>query len=254
MPQPWDDPLATLISELEHHPVNTNSFFLAFRDERLSPEALRVFVEQYRYFCHHFVKVLEGLLYRTPLDQLGMRIELVKTLYSELGHGDPAHAHIALLDRFAAAVGLTETALAGTHPLDSTQSYLDTLARLFLDGDFLVALGAELAVETTAISEFRYLHPGLAKYQLFGEETLTFFTLHLKEEPCHSDWLQQAVRTTVRSPGEFERVAAGARQTADAWHAFWLGLYEPVFGRAPATTSSDGAQPGAVHPARTVRP
>lgn len=229
--------LASLIRELAHHPVNCNEFFRRFHEERLTRPRLQRFIGQYQYFCKHFVKVLEGLLYRTPLDQLDMRVELTRTLYSELGNGDPEQAHLTLLNRFAARLDLDEAALQRTEPVACVREYLRTLHELFLDGDYLTALGAELAVEVTAASEFRYLYPGLQQYAWFSEKDLAFFRLHVEEEVSHGDWLMDAVARTARSADDYERVAGGARRTADAWHAFWLGLSEEVFGAA-------GTRPG----------
>src|SRR6266852_3138540 len=96
--------LDALVQELKAHPVNTNAFFQAFKDQRLSRTQLRTFLRQYHYFCKHFVKVLEGLLYKTPVDALEMRVELAKTLHSELGNGRAEQAHIRVLERFATAV------------------------------------------------------------------------------------------------------------------------------------------------------
>lgn len=225
-----DRVLESLVAELERHPVNSNVFFQAFKDQYLERRRLQAFLKQYRYFCKHFVKLLEGLLYKTPVDQVEMRIELVKTLHSELGSGRTDRAHIRLLDRFGRALGLSEEELDRTRPITEVEAYMRTLQRLFIESDYLVALGAELAVEKTAASEFKYLYPGIKKYLWFHEDDLQFFTLHLKEEECHGAWLIEAVQHTARTSSDYEKVAAGARETAEAWHGFWLGLHREIFG------------------------
>lgn len=218
-----------LIEELAHHPVNSNVFFRRFKDHRLSRQQLQVFFRQYHYFCHHFVQRLEGLLYATPLDEVEMRVELVKTLYSELGSGSVEQAHGRQLERFLQRLGISLAELRCTRPLPEVEAYLQVLHRLFMETDYLAALGAELAVETTAAAEFRYLYPGLQKYQEFTIEDLAFFELHVHEEQQHSDWIAEAVRKTATTPNALARVAAGARETADAWHEFWKGVYRTVF-------------------------
>jgi pyrroloquinoline quinone (PQQ) biosynthesis protein C len=228
--------LESLVAELEQHPVNSNVFFRAFKDQYVQRGQLESFLKQYRYFCKHFVKLLEGLLYKTPVDHVGMRIELVKTLHSELGSGRSERAHIRLLDRFANALGLSEVELDRTRPIAEVETYMQVLHRLFIESDYLVALGAELAVEKTAASEFKYLYPGLKKYECFHDD-LEFFTLHLKEEECHGAWLIEAVENTAKTSSDLENVAAGARETADAWHGFWLGLHREIFGPQRATTA-----------------
>jgi pyrroloquinoline quinone (PQQ) biosynthesis protein C len=218
----------SLIAELTHHPVNTNLFFKTFLDQRLTQAQLREWLIQYHYYCKHFVKLLEGLLYRTPLEELEMRAQLARTLDSELGSGCSEQAHIRLLERFADAIGLSRDDLRRSSPIPPVEKYLRLLHRLFMQEDFLAAVGAELAVEVTAAAEFRYFHPGLLLYQRFSSEDLVFFELHLKAEEDHGRWLADAVRATTKSKSDRERVAACARTTADAWHRFWEGMHHAV--------------------------
>ncbi len=221
--------LDSLLSELAAHPVNTNRFFVDFQDHHLTPAQLHTFIRQYHFFCHHFTKELEGLLYHTPIKELEMRVELTKTLYSELGSGSSNDAHIRDLELFAQVAGLDQDDLNMTHPIAEVQEYLDTLHHFFVESGYLQALGAELAVETTAASEFRFFVPGLQKYSQFTTQDLRFFTMHLAEEVRHRDWLTLAVHHTVKSTHDLELVALGARTTADAWHAFWDGMHRAVF-------------------------
>ena len=220
--------LDALVAELARHPVNTHAFFLAFQDHHLHQSQLREWLCQYHYFCKHFVKLLEGLLYRTPVDELEMRVELAKTLYSELGDGRSERAHIRLLERFGQALDVDMTELDRTVPIPEVAEYLAVLHRLFLDEVYQVALGAELAVEVTAAAEFRYFYPGLLQYGRFSARDLAFFALHLEAEDDHSAWLTTAVEKTVKCDADFEQVAVGARTTADAWKCFWDGLYRDV--------------------------
>ncbi len=219
-----------LMAELVHHPVNDHPFFRRFRDERLSREQLRRWFRQYHYFCKRFVKALEGLLCATPIDELEMRVELVKTLYSELGSGSTEHAHVRQLERFGEALGMFPSDLRATEPASEVAAYLRLLDDLFAGSDYLAALGAELAVETTAASEFRYFYPGLKRYPEFTTQELAFFELHVTEEQNHSDWLLAAVRKTATTPEAIARVAVGARSTVAAWDEFWKGVYREVFG------------------------
>src|SRR5947199_9645391 len=122
-----DRVLESLVAELEQHPVNSNVFFLAFKDQYMQRGQLELFLKQYRYFCKHFVKLLEGLLYKTPVDHAGMRIELAKTLHSELGSGRSERAHIRLLDRFANGMGLSDAASERERPMEGGGAYMQTV-------------------------------------------------------------------------------------------------------------------------------
>lgn len=224
----------SLIDEIHTHPVNTNEFFRIFKARQLSPRQLRVFIRQYHYFCFQFVKVLEGLLYHTPIEQVEMRTELAKTLYSELGSGSPERVHIRQLERFAHSIGLHPRDLEDTEPISEVTQYLDTLRRLFSGPSHLMALGAELAVETTSVSEFQYFFPGLQQYGHFDRRDLAFFELHVAEEEVHGEWLIEAVRKTAKSDEDLNEVAIGAREVADAWLEFWDGMYRAVFDANPS--------------------
>jgi len=61
-------------------------------------------------------------------------------------------------------------------------------------------------------------------------------TLDLKVEEFHGAWLIEAVQNTAKTSSDLEQVAAGARETADAWQGFWLGLHREIFGPERATT------------------
>ena len=103
------------------------------------------------------------------------------------------------------------------------------LYRLFIEADYLSALGAELAVEITAAAEFRYFYPGLLRYNQFSPDDLVFFALHVEAEDDHGLWLADAVRKTAKSSGDLKQVATGARTTVEAWQGFWEGVYRGVF-------------------------
>ena len=224
----------SLVGELQEHPVNANEFFRTFKERQLSLQQLRVFIRQYHYFCFHFVKVLEGLLYYTPIEHIEMRAELAKTLYSELGSGSPERVHILQLERFARSIGLYPRDLEDTEPITEVSMYLEILRRLFLRSSYLTALGAELAVETTAASEFQYFLSGLQQYKRFTRRDLEFFEMHVAEEEIHCQWLVDAVRKTAQSDDDLCEVTNGAREVADAWLEFWDGMYRAVFDSNPS--------------------
>ncbi len=118
--------LNQLMGELTSHPVNHHPFFLRFQAQHLTRRQLQAFFRQYHYFCKHFVKVLEGLLYATPIDEIEMRVELVKTLHSELGSGSCEQAHVKQLERFGETLGLGPSDL---RPACLEKSFRNTVLR-----------------------------------------------------------------------------------------------------------------------------
>lgn len=223
------DFVSTITAELEALPVNTNSFYRRFKEERLTEDQLLRFAQQYFWFCKNFIPVLAGLIYNTPVDEAGVRLELVKTLYSELGYGKEKDVHLNLLRRFTTALGLSEEALTAIKPIPEVENYIRLLDEMFTRGDYRVGLGAEFGVEVTAGLEFSYLCPGVFQYSRFSKDQVYFFTFHLIEEQNHGDWLGQAVAKLAKTPEDEEKIRLGAFKAAALWDEFWKGMERYVF-------------------------
>lgn len=221
--------LFSVTKELEALPVNNNSFYRRFKEERLTDEQLVRFAKQYFWFCKNFIPVLAGLIYNTPVNEEGIRLELVKTLYSELGYGKEKEVHLNLLRRFTTALGISEEELKAVEPIPEVKQYIEELDALFARGDFRVGLGAEFGVEITAGLEFSYLCPGVLKYSQFSKDQVYFFTFHLIEEQNHGDWLSEAVSKLATTPQDEEKIRAGALKAAELWDEFWKGMEREVF-------------------------
>lgn len=218
-----------LTQELEAKPVNHNNFYKRFRDETLSQEQLRRFAKQYFWFCDQFITVLVGLIYNTPSNQGAMRLELIKTLYSEMGYGKEENIHLNLLRRFTTALGINEEELQTVTPTPKVAAYIEGLDELFTRSDFRKAVGAEFGVEVTAALEFTYLSPGIEKYKQFTKQDIYFFPFHLAEEELHSDWLTQAVLNICQTEEDLALIREGALKAADLWGEFWEGMEAYVF-------------------------
>lgn len=218
-----------LTRELEAKPVNKNSFYRRFKEETLTDEQLKRFGGQYFWFCQNFIPLLAGLIYNTPLQEEDIRLELVKTLYSELGYGKKENVHLNLLRRFTTALGFSEGDLQNIEPIPEVENYIRQLEEFFVRSDFRTALGSEFGVEITAALEFTYLFPGIQKYPQFSRQDIYFFEFHLAEEQLHGDWLTEAVSRMARTEDAEELIKEGALKAADLWGSFWEGMERYVF-------------------------
>ncbi|MBI2665235.1 iron-containing redox enzyme family protein [Candidatus Woesearchaeota archaeon] len=158
-----------LVKKLREAPVNRTPFYYKFRDRNLTDQQLRRFAVQYFWFCKNFIKVLVGLVYNTPDSQEDVRLELVKTLYSELGYGQKENIHLNLLRKFTTALNISDQELEEVEPISEVDQYIRELGDIFLKADYREAIGAELGVEITAAPEFTFLYPGIKKYSLWNQ-------------------------------------------------------------------------------------
>lgn len=221
-----------LIASLRALPVNCNRFYVRFRAGGLSFEQLRTFAGPYYWMCIQYEgRLLPGLIARVPIAEDAIRLELVRTLYSELGACDPHRVHAALFAKFMRAIGCTDAAIADAAPISAVAAYVEQLDDVFRRGSFTTALGAALGVEVTSATEFEYLTPGALTYRpTLGDDALEYFTLHAIEEEHHSDWLAAAARAAARSPTDILELREGAMLAARLWTDFWEDMYTHVFG------------------------
>src|SRR6185369_10189571 len=110
-------------------------------------------------FVKHFPRILATLLANTPDDDAAD--ELATILASELGDGNPKRRHEYLYHNFLRSIGIDPRDAARREWLDSTARYVDGLAALYGDDDYLVALGASFGLEHMAITMWDHLIPGI---------------------------------------------------------------------------------------------
>lgn len=221
-----------LVDQLESSPVNSNPFFVRFKTEKLSQEQLVKFSKQYFWFCQNFITALCGLIYNTPVELEDTKLELIKTLYSEMGYGKKQGVHLNLLRNFTSALGISEEDLKSVQPIPEVKGFIEKLTDLFANRDYRESIGGEFAIEVIAAPEFTYLYPGIQQYD-FSPEEIIFFKFHLAEEELHGDWLTEAVRQMVKTQEDFDLVKVGAQQAEQLWADMWDGIYREVFDAEP---------------------
>lgn len=222
-----------LVDQLEASPVNSNPFFVRFKKEKLTDEQLIRFAKQYFWFCQNFITALCGLIYNTPVDLEETKLELIKTLYSEMGYGKREGVHLNLLRKFTTALGISDEDLKAIKPIPEVKSFIEDLTELFANRDYRESIGGEFAIEVIAAPEFTYLYPGVQQYDQFTPEEIIFFKFHLAEEELHGDWLTEAVKQMVKNQEDFDLVTKGAKQAEALWASMWEGLYREVFQEEP---------------------
>jgi len=184
----------------------THAFYQRWSAGELAAEELTSYAEQYR----HFEQALPGFLTATLAQPLPERARtlLEANLADETGAGT-GMPHLALFDRFAAAVGADEVApTAATEKLvqtyETTESALD-------------ALGVLVAYESQAAAVAASKAAGLGQYGVNGTDA-AFWNAHAEVDMAHREWAIAALHELAG--GSIEAASAGLRRGADAWWAF----------------------------------
>ena len=138
---------------------------------------------------------------------------------------DNSHTHPALFRVFTRALGIKDEDLEATQPLLSTQHFIETYKKLYLESPFLKAMGAvgpgtECAVPVMYVP----ILEGLKKHGKFTDKELFFFDLHLPIDEEHCTMICDALTPYVDDEANQELVRNGALEALESRKRFWDGL------------------------------
>jgi len=132
-----------------------------------------------------------------------------RNLADEQGHPE---SHLALFDRFAAALPTTARA---TRPGPAAEALVETYRQLAEHGP-VAALSGLAAYETQAAAIAASKAEGLRRWYGMDRAGTAFWDVHAVMDADHGDWAIQALADIGADP---ESVAEGAQRAADAWWA-----------------------------------
>ena len=161
--------LETLLADITNHPALNNDFYQQWMTRKLTMEELAVFARNYGEWVKAFPDSLAILLVTT--DDIDAKTEYVKTLYSEMGYGNPEKVHSVLLNNFfqelARKMGhdgdVDWDQMKKTVELEpTTQELIKGEQDLYRDSQ--MSFGAQLALEWQAYTMLRKLYDGARNY------------------------------------------------------------------------------------------
>jgi pyrroloquinoline quinone (PQQ) biosynthesis protein C len=219
------------------HPALDNRFYRLWMEKELGIEALEIFARNYGAWVKSFPDSLAILV--TTTDDVHAKAEYVKTLFSEMGYGNPDKAHWVLLDEFFRRLA---EKMGGSSRLerDRLERELDLLpaSRELIHGERDLysrrdyAFGSQLALEWHAYTMLRQLYDGARNYlHLWSSpdefhEACEYFYVHIgAAEKEHKDESLSAVKRYALNPESLERIAQGYDSHLDLIARFWEGLH-----------------------------
>jgi len=92
------DRLEQLLRDIKNHPALDNAFYQSWMSGEFGIEELELVARNYGAWVRSFPDALAILVAGST--DVRAKTEYVKTLYSEMGYGNPEKAHSVLLDAF----------------------------------------------------------------------------------------------------------------------------------------------------------
>lgn len=232
--------LESLLAKITTTPALNNAFYKEWMSRRFSIEELQIFARNYGAFVKAFPDAVAILIVATK--DLEAKTEYVKTLYSEMGYGNPAKVHSTLLFTFlnelARKLGYEnrlnfEALAATTELLPSTRALIEDEQALY--GDEEMSFGAQLALEWQAYTMLRKLYDGARNYlSLWSEpdqfhEACEYFYAHIgAAEKDHKEESLKAVSRYAVDQHSLDRIVEGYNRHLDLLFNFWQGLYSRI--------------------------
>lgn len=232
--------IESLLAKITTTPALDNAFYQEWMSRPFSIEELQIFARNYGAFVKSFPDALAVLIGATK--DIEAKTEYVKTLYSEMGYGNPAKVHSALLFSFlnelARKMGhenklepemLAET----TELLPTTRDFVEGTKALY--GDEEMSFGAQLALEWQAYTMLRKLYDGARNYMtLWSEpdqfhEACEYFYAHIgAAEKDHKDESLNAMQRYAVDEHSVEKIIEGYNRHLDLISNFWQGLHSRI--------------------------
>lgn len=232
--------LEKLLGEITSQPALENDFYRKWMAESFGIEELEVFARNYGAWVKSFPDSIAILV--TATHDIDAKSEYVKTLYSEMGYGNPTKAHSVLLTLFFNELSNKLGANGRLDPerlerefemLPTTRGLIDGEQELY--GDEEMSFGAQLALEWQAYTMLRKLYDGARNYlplwsnpDEFHEACEYFYTHIGAAEKDHKEESLNAVRRYAKDEQSLARIIDGYHKHLNLIAEFWLGLYDAV--------------------------
>lgn len=228
--------LEELLENITSHPAVDNSFYREWMSRSMNIDELEIFARNYGAWVKSFPDALAVLIQATA--DVEAKTEYVKTLYSEMGYGDPAKTHAALLDDFYEKIAkkLGQESRLSREVRERKLPMLRTTCALIageqeLYRDALRSVGAQLALEWQAYTMLRKLYDGARNYlPLWSNpdefhEACEYFYIHIgAAEKDHKEESLNAVRRYAVNDVSLALIIEGYNRHLDLIADFWEGI------------------------------
>jgi pyrroloquinoline-quinone synthase len=211
---------------IEQKHLLKHPFYIAWTEGKLSQTHLKHYAVQYFQNVLAFPTYLSAVHFNTPHfdNSIAVRQEILDNLISE-EQGE--NNHPALWQKFATALGATETELANTAPLETTAALIETFRDLCLNSPFYAGLAALYAYESQIPQIAAVKVDGLKQfYGMTNPADYQFFTVHEAADVWHTEVELQIMERYADTPAKQAEVLETTSKAAEALWNFLDGVYQ----------------------------
>lgn len=215
-----------LQSIVEQKHLLKHPFYVAWTEGKLTREHLKHYAIQYFQNVLAFPTYVSAVHFNTPHfgTSIAARQEILENLIEE-ERGNQNHP--ALWQRFAEALGATETELTETAALATTENLVSTFRHLCLKSPFYAGLAALYAYESQIPAVATTKIDGLQRfYGMTNPQEYRFFTVHQSADEYHSEAELNLIEKYADTPEKQAEALEVASQAADALWQFLDGVYD----------------------------
>jgi pyrroloquinoline-quinone synthase len=215
-----------LQSLVEQKHLLKHPFYVAWTEGKLTREHLKHYAIQYFQNVLAFPTYVSAVHFNTPHvgTSIAMRQEILENLIEE---ERGSQNHPALWQRFAEALGATESELTETEALPTTDNLISTFRHLCLNSPFYAGLAALYAYESQIPAVATTKIDGLQRfYGMTNPQEYRFFTVHQSADEYHSEAELKLIEQYADTPEKQAEVLNVAAQAAEALWQFLDGVYE----------------------------
>lgn len=223
----------TFIVELEYElrPLIDKVIFHPYLNKlvakELTTEQLKQFCIQYSWFCGYFPRSLSALASQVTTDET--RLPLIKNLWEEHGEGSVSKCHRVLFEKFMNVLNFSEDNSVNNQPLKSTIFCVEELFKYCSNSNFVRSLGAMgPGTEFFTSEEYIIIVEGLKKYNLFTQEDLEFWTVHIDGDDDHYSDIVMSLVPYLNTEENRNFVREGAIKAIELEILFWDGLLDAI--------------------------
>ncbi len=232
--------LLKLVDTIWTHKAIDNNFYTVWLNEELNPEELAIFAINYWQWTYHFPSILAGLI--SSVNNINVKTEYTKTLYSEMGYGNAEKVHSTLFEVFYDSLiskknrpDLVLKNIKNKIALSNDTNQLIEWQRDVYSSNTSVAIGAQLALEWQAYTMIRKLYDGARNYSHLWKdpdefhEDCEFFYVHIgAAEKEHKKESLLAAEELIEDGIKFSDIEFGFNKNLELISCFWEGMIEAI--------------------------
>lgn len=213
--------VAELSDKANSHRINTHPLLVHMKENGLSNDEARIFLENYYVNNRLFHLFIVGLSLSSPLER---RTELANNFYDELGSGDSTMQHPKLFLKNFDTIGKSEVLVPQPEALSLVNA--KTYAA-FLDGDYHYGMGGFGFIELTMPVQMEMILEGLKKTGL-PRADLEFWELHITVDLEHGKTWFSEMLELIKTPEQAQTCLTGGMRLLDARASMYDGIWNAI--------------------------